>query len=111
MTPCSFGWKATDWSGALTTGRCRRFRAFGEELSISRDTVHGRAILERKTMHVEDIAAEIETEFPDSRALQQHNRARTLLATPLLREGAPIGALVDSPHRSATVHRETDQAS
>ena len=75
--------------GAMPT-----FRAFGEELSISRDTVHGRAILERKTMHVEDIAAEIETEFPDSRALQQHNRARTLLATPLLREGAPIGALV-----------------
>src|SRR6185503_2641333 len=70
------------------------FRAFGEELSISHDTVHGRAILECKTIHVEDIAAEIETEFPDSRALQQHNRARTLLATPLLREGAPIGALV-----------------
>src|SRR5262245_937638 len=70
------------------------YMRLGEQLGISRGTVYGRAIIERKTIHIEDIAAEIETEFPDSRNIQEHNRTRTILATPLLREGAPIGVLV-----------------
>ena len=35
-------------------------RAPGQQLSIGRGTVHGRAIIERKTIHIEDIATEIE---------------------------------------------------
>ena len=35
-------------------------RGPGQQLSISRGTVHGRAIIERKTIHIEDIATEIE---------------------------------------------------
>ena len=66
----------------------------GEQLGISRGTVHGRAIIERKTIHIQDIAAEIGAEFPESRIFQEHNRSRTILATPLLRDGAPIGVLV-----------------
>ena len=52
----------------------------------------GRAIVDRQTIHIHDLAAEIETEFPEPE-LQRNSRYRTLLATPLLREGIPIGAI------------------
>ena len=58
-----------------------------------RDTVVGRAVLDRQTVHVHDLAAEVETEFPDSKTRQQISGARTVLATPLFREGSPIGVI------------------
>ncbi|HEU4479411.1 MAG TPA: GAF domain-containing protein, partial [Pyrinomonadaceae bacterium] len=61
---------------------------------VSRGTAAGRAFLDRKTIHVRDLAAEIETEFPDSKARQQLSGARTILATPMLREGLAIGTIV-----------------
>jgi GAF domain-containing protein/anti-sigma regulatory factor (Ser/Thr protein kinase) len=59
----------------------------------SRGTPSGRAIVDRQTIHVHDIVAEIEAEFPESKLLQQFSGARTILATPLLREGIPIGVI------------------
>ena len=59
----------------------------------SRGTPAGRSMLDRRTIHVHDITAEIETEFPRSRALQRSSGARTILATPLMREGIAIGIL------------------
>jgi GAF domain-containing protein len=69
--------------------------ALGEhhEAVISRRIVHGRAIIDRQTIHVHDIAAEAETEYPDSKPLQQRTGTRTILATPLLREGEVIGTI------------------
>ena len=61
--------------------------------AISRDTVAGRAVLDRQTLHVHDLAAEAETEFPGSKTRQQIGGSRTVLATPLLREGVPIGVI------------------
>src|SRR5262245_28510449 len=56
---------------------------------ILRGTPGGRAVVDRETIHVRDLAAEIETEYP-----QYENRStRTALATPLLREGVPIGLI------------------
>jgi signal transduction histidine kinase len=66
----------------------------GETYTVSRGTPAGRAMLDRQTIHVHDIAAEIETEFPQSRTLQQVSGARTILATPLLRDGIAIGTIV-----------------
>src|SRR5207247_3988569 len=40
-----------------------------------------------------DLAAELETEYPDSRAAQQRFGHRTILGTPLLREGVPLGVI------------------
>jgi two-component system, NtrC family, sensor kinase len=52
---------------------------FGTELpAISRGFPVGRAILERQTIHVHDIAAEIESEFPEAPFLHQHSGARTI---------------------------------
>ncbi|MGH7812171.1 MAG: GAF domain-containing protein, partial [Candidatus Binatia bacterium] len=65
-----------------------------EELPISQAAVQGRAIYERKTVHVHDLAAVADTEFPDSKILQQRRGTRTILCTPLLREGVPIGFIL-----------------
>ena len=50
--------------------------------------------LDRKTIHVHDLAAELETEFTDSKSRQHVSGTRTILATPLLREGNAIGTIV-----------------
>ena len=60
---------------------------------ISRGFPMGRAVIDRQTIHVHDLAAELETEFPESKMAEQFSRARTVLATPLLREGVPIGVI------------------
>jgi len=57
--------------------------------AISRDTVRGRAVVDRKTIHIHDFRA-VAADFPERRSLQ---RDRTLLATPLLREGVAIGVI------------------
>jgi GAF domain-containing protein len=41
-----------------------------------------------------DVVAEVETEYPEARIAQQQTGTRTLLATPLLREGAALGCIV-----------------
>ncbi|MBI2365652.1 MAG: GAF domain-containing protein, partial [Deltaproteobacteria bacterium] len=60
---------------------------------INRDSPVGRAIVDRKTIHVADLAAEMETEFPESRNRQPMAGTRTMLVTPLLRKGVPIGSI------------------
>ena len=65
-----------------------------EAARIVRGTPAGRAMLDRKTIHVDDLAVEMETEFPDAKGRQQVSGARTLLAAPLLREGVPIGVIL-----------------
>src|SRR6185312_14482889 len=61
---------------------------------ITRGTTIGRAILDRRTIHVNDLLAQMDTEYPDARQLQQKNSLRTVLATPLLREEVAIGAIL-----------------
>jgi signal transduction histidine kinase len=60
---------------------------------VSRGTVVGRAVVDRHTVHVHDLAEELESEFPEAKPYQQEIGWRTSLATPLLREGIPIGAI------------------
>jgi GAF domain-containing protein len=60
---------------------------------ITRGTPSGRAMLDRKTIHVHDLAAEMENEFPESRPRQELSGSRSVLATPLLREGVAIGVI------------------
>ena len=62
-------------------------------LRLTRGSVTGRAVVDRQTIHVHDLAAELETEFPDSKTHQQFSGSRTVLATPLLREGIAIGVI------------------
>jgi signal transduction histidine kinase len=60
-------------------------------LPIDRDSIPGRAIIERRTLHIDDLAALPED---DLRArFARRIGVRTVLATPLLREGTPIGTI------------------
>ena len=56
--------------------------------------VTGRAVLERRTIHVEDVAAKLDGEYADARPLAAASGTRTILVTPLMREGAPIGVIL-----------------
>jgi GAF domain-containing protein len=59
-----------------------------------RGSVVGRAVIDRRTFHIHDMAAVSEAEFPVAKARQRVLGIRTVLATPLLREGVPIGGIV-----------------
>jgi len=60
-----------------------------ETRPIVRTTHLGRVVLERRTIHIHDMRAALD-EFPDAIMLAE---VRTVLATPLLREGAAIGVI------------------
>ena len=55
-------------------------------------TVGNEALLQRRTIHIADILAEVET-FPDSIRGSNPSGIRTFLVTPLLREGVAIGVI------------------
>jgi signal transduction histidine kinase len=61
---------------------------------ITRGFPGGRAIVDRQTVHIHDLEALLDTEYRDVKAIQKEIGQRTVLATPLLREGVAIGAIV-----------------
>jgi signal transduction histidine kinase len=60
-----------------------------EVIPLDRDSHTGRAIVERRTIHTEDVARLPEAEYPRVSRL-----VRTVLAAPLMRKGEPIGAIL-----------------
>ncbi len=68
-------------------------RQTAESRPIIREIVAGRAVLDRQTVHVHDIRAAEDQGFPGSQPFGL-NESRTLLATPLLREGSAIGTIL-----------------
>ncbi|MET0584661.1 MAG: ATP-binding protein [Candidatus Binatia bacterium] len=64
-----------------------------EEIPIVRSSVSGRVFLDRRTIYIEDLATEVDTEFPAAKEAQERFGHRTLLATPLLREGIALGVI------------------
>jgi serine phosphatase RsbU (regulator of sigma subunit) len=70
-----------------------RIWPIGFSFRISRDLVVGRTIADAASVHVHDLQAE-ETEFPQGAAYAKQYGHRTVFATPLLREGAAIGAIL-----------------
>jgi GAF domain-containing protein len=67
--------------------------AKGTTRAINRNWVTGRAVVDRKTVHVRDLQA-AQSDFPEGAAYAKQYGHRTTLATPLLREGKPIGAFL-----------------
>src|SRR5258708_2848919 len=64
-----------------------------EGLPANRDRVMGRAACDRRTIHVHDLAAE-DSEYQMGSRDAKREGHRTTLATPLLREGTPIGVIL-----------------
>jgi GAF domain-containing protein/CheY-like chemotaxis protein len=59
---------------------------------ITRGWTAGRAVVDRKPVHVHDLTA-AGTEFPEGHAIAVRQGFRTILSVPLLREGEAIGCL------------------
>src|SRR5262245_21206627 len=66
----------------------------GPSLPVTRGSLAGRAIMDRQAIHVEDMSEAPEDEFPEGRTSARRLGIGTALATPLLRESVPIGAIV-----------------
>jgi GAF domain-containing protein len=64
-----------------------------EGVPINRESVTGRTIVDRRPIHVHDLAAESDEEFPLGKIYQKRGGHRTNLGIPLLREGVPIGVI------------------
>ena len=69
-------------------------RPAGQGFRPTRSDPPGRAMLDGKIIHVHDIVAELDTEFPESRAHRQISGSRTILATPFFREDVSIGSIM-----------------
>ena len=88
------------------------------QLPLTRGSATGRAAIDRQTVHVHDLAALLDSEYPDARPSQQVVGHRTILATPLLREGVAVGAITlrrtdvrpFSPQQIALLQTFADQA-
>jgi signal transduction histidine kinase len=63
-----------------------------DRLPIGPGAVSGRAILERRSIHVHDVTTSLE--FPEGQAMGSRLGYRTILATPLLKENDAIGAII-----------------
>ena len=64
------------------------------ERPITRGSIVGRSVVDRRVIHIEDVQSEAATEFPESQAITQRTDVRTSLAVPLLREDVPIGTIL-----------------
>ena len=70
----------------LPTGRPRETRP------IDRGSVIGRSIVDRQTIHIHDVQT-VQDDFWRVKTNAVQQGLRTMLATPLLREGVVIGAI------------------
>jgi signal transduction histidine kinase len=65
-----------------------------EGIRVGRGSVTGRCVVERQPIHVPDLRAVPEDEYPEGREFSRRFGHRTTLAAPLLREGVPVGAIL-----------------
>jgi signal transduction histidine kinase len=65
----------------------------GQARLVTRGSVSGRAIVDRATLHIHDLLAETDREYPDIEPAIRREGIRTTVGIPLLREGVPIGAI------------------
>ncbi|HMI16594.1 MAG TPA: GAF domain-containing protein, partial [Bradyrhizobium sp.] len=61
---------------------------------IDRNSVSGRAVIDKKPVHVHDMQSTGADEFPESQQRARQLGHRTILSVPLLREGESIGAII-----------------
>jgi signal transduction histidine kinase len=73
-------------------GFSKEFRDYVKGFPVvpDRKTVHGRALLEGRVVHIPDVLADPEYRFAEGQRL---GGFRTVLGVPMLREGVPIGVL------------------
>jgi signal transduction histidine kinase len=65
---------------------------------LRRTSLTGRAALDRQTVHYADVAALLDTEFPDAAENMRRFDCRAVLVVPLMREGGAYGAIMLARH-------------
>ena len=63
------------------------------QIPITRGSVNGRAFLDKQVIHIPDLAAGMEEEFPEGTQIRKQLGHRTSLVAPLLRESEAIGTI------------------
>ena len=66
---------------------------FDDVLPISRESIGGRTVLERRTIQVDERREVMHEEYPGIVALQERYGFRTVVNVPLMREGEAIGVI------------------
>ena len=61
---------------------------------IDRHSAVGRVVFDRAVIHIEDLLAIVEKEFPATVDISEHLGIRTMLAAPLMRENQPTGVII-----------------
>ena len=62
-------------------------------IPMGRGSAHGRAIAERRTIHIHDVVVLDDPEYELTEVSRAAGGVRTILAVPLMREGTPIGVI------------------
>jgi len=62
-------------------------------IPLNRQTIQGRAIVDRRPVHVPDVQAVSDAEYPVSAPFSRRYGTRSALAVPLLREGVAVGVI------------------
>jgi class 3 adenylate cyclase len=75
-------------------------------MQIDRTSIPGRAIVDRESVHVPDVEAVADREFPLTAPISRGHGVKSALATPLIFEGVAIGAIYI---RRAVLRPFTDQ--
>jgi two-component system NtrC family sensor kinase len=65
-----------------------------DEWPINRESVSGRAILDRRPVHVRDMQSAEGDEFPESKERSLRLGHRTILSVPLVRDNASVGVII-----------------
>src|SRR5262245_7825345 len=77
---------------AASVGRSQLIRE--RSLPLTRGSVSGRAVMEQRTVHIHDVSAMPDGEFPEAKRLQREYGGRgTTLAIPLLRDDVSLGVI------------------
>jgi GAF domain-containing protein len=66
---------------------------FRENWPISRNWTAGRAVIEKRPIHVHDLLAPEGEDFPEAREMGRNQGHRTVMSVPLMREDESIGAI------------------
>jgi len=74
----------------LVVHHSRRLLVVGG-VPVASHSIAGRALIERRTLHVPDVASAVETEFPGSRPIHLAIGHRSVVVTPLLHDGEVLG--------------------